>query len=186
MRRQTLDLRPALTAPTVGFAALLLALAVSCTSTPVSPVAVSSPTGIPESESVFATAEAQRKLSAGDCTVEPQARCEGADFEGMDLAAEQLGNHLQKDGVDLTGANLRFANMKGVNLHLADLTDADLTGADLTDANLNNVNFKNATLRGTNMTNANLSWANLRGADMEGAVYCNTLMPDGGTKNDDC
>jgi uncharacterized protein YjbI with pentapeptide repeats len=169
----------------LGVAAFVLAAA--CTSSPAAPSAsVSSPTGIPESESVFATAEAQRKSFAGDCVIGPHAQCEGADFEGKDLAAEQLGNHLQKDGVDLTGANLRFSNMKGVNLYLADLTEADLTGADFTGANLNNVNFKNAVLSDAILTDANLSWANLRGTDMDGVHYCNTLMPDGGTRNDDC
>ena len=70
---------------------------------------------IPERESVFATAEADRKSAAGDCRMGPGARCEGADFKGADL-----------------------------------------------------------------------SWANLREADVEAAILCNTLMPDGGTRNDDC
>ena len=64
---------------------------------------------IPERESAFATAEAERKSAAGDCRIGPGAQCEGADFEGADLAAEQLGNNLQEDGVDLSEANLRFA-----------------------------------------------------------------------------
>ena len=87
------------------------------------------PTVVAESMAVFATAEAERKSAAGNCTIEPNAQCEGADFEGVDLGAEFLGNN-RNDGLDLTGANLRSANMKGVDLYLADLTGADLTGAD--------------------------------------------------------
>ena len=53
-------------------------------------------------------------------------------------------------------------------------------------ADLNNVNLKGAVLSEADLTDANLSWANLREADVEAAIPCNTLMPDGGTRNDDC
>ncbi len=164
-------------------------LAVGCTGqSPASDVGDSAqPTAspIPGRPSTAATAEAVRKSSAGDCEIGAGAQCEGADFEGKDLAAEQIHMGLG-EGVDLSGANLRFANLKGVNLLLADLSEADLTGADLTGANLNNVNFKDAVLRDADLTDANLSWAILKDADMEGAIMCNTLMPDGGTANSGC
>ena len=144
-----------------------------------------SPTAIPERETEFATAEAARKSSAGECQIEPNAQCEGADLASTDLAALQINKGLG-EGVDLSGANLRFANLSGVNLYLADLSSADLTGANLRGAYLNNVNFKNAILRDADLTDANLSWALIRDADMEGAILCNTLMPDGGTSNDGC
>ena len=140
-------------------------LVVACASGAGSPSDGPTPTVVAESMVVFATAEAERKSAAGNCAIEPNAQCEGADFEGVDLGAEFLGNNLN-DGLDLTGANLRSANMKDIDLYLADLTGADLTGADL--------------------TNSNLSFANLRGSDMEGAILCNTLMPDGGTANESC
>ena len=59
-------------------------------------------------------------------------------------------------------------------------------GADFKGADLNNVNLKGAVLSEADLTDANLSWANLREADVEAAIPCNTLMPDGGTRNDDC
>jgi hypothetical protein len=140
---------------------------------------------IPDRPSAAATAEADRKSTAGECEIGPGAQCEGVDFEGTDLAAELLHKGLG-EGVDLSGANLRSANLSGVDLHLADLSEADLTGANLTGANLNNVSFKDAVLRDVDLTDANLSWAYLKGADMEGALLCNTLMPDGSTASDGC
>jgi hypothetical protein len=77
---------------------------------------------IPRRETEAATAEARRKSSAGDCEIGPGAQCEGADFEGKDLAATSPINMGLGEGVDLSGANLRFANLRGVNLLLADLT----------------------------------------------------------------
>lgn len=147
------------------------------------PTAVPTPTRVIDRPSVNATVVAEEKLTAGNCNIAP-----GTDFEGADLSplTPDRGTAGLYDGAELEGANLRGADMSGVNLWMADLEGADLTGADLTDAYLNNVNFKNAILRDVNLTNANLSWALLRDADLEGAIFCNTLMPDGGTRDDDC
>ena len=186
----------------VAAAAALLVLAAACGGTEpearptpqspaeatAEPTAVPTPTRVIDRPSVNATVVAEEKLTAGNCNIAPETDCEGADFEGADLSplTPDRGTAGLYEGAELAGANLKNADMSGVNLWMADLEGADLTGADLTDAYLNNVNFKNAILREVNLTNANLSWALLRDADLDGAIFCNTLMPDGGTRNDDC
>ncbi len=108
-----------------------------------------------------ATAEALRKVFAGDCKVGPGAQCEGADFEGKNLDPYDPPGNRNFDGVDLSDANLRNADMSDVSMSLG-----ILDGADLTDANL--------------------TLADDRGADFTGAIFCNTIMPKGETNNDDC
>jgi uncharacterized protein YjbI with pentapeptide repeats len=133
-----------------------------------------------------ATAEALRKVFAGDCKVGPGAQCEGADFEGMNLDPYDPPGNRNFDGVDLTDANLRNADMSGVSMSLGMLDGADLTGANLRGAQLRAASIKNAIFRDADLTDANLSLADDRGADFTGATFCNTVMPKGETNNDGC
>jgi len=90
-----------------------------------------------------------------------------------------------------TGADLRRANLQN-----ADLSDLDLSEADLRHACLRGANLRSAVLLQANLESADLEGANLTGADLEGAeienaymhdvVFCETVMPDGNIRDDDC
>jgi hypothetical protein len=66
----------------------------------------------------------------------------------------------------------RGANLRGANFANADLAGADLRGASLRDACLLNANLTGATIDGT--------------TSLEGAIFCNTTMPDGSTRDSGC
>jgi uncharacterized protein YjbI with pentapeptide repeats len=97
---------------------------------------------------------------------------------------------------DLKGVNFTNMNLQGVDLYRARLTDANLTGADLQGAymhraDLRGANLTNANLTGVQLTsaylqNANLEGANLTEADLGYSKFCNTTMPDGTVKSDNC
>ena len=99
-----------------------------------------------DSPSAAATAEALRKVKAGDCELGPGAQCEGADFEGADLRPGTAAWQ-QFSPVDLSGSNLRYADLSEVSLFQGSLKGADLTGANLRGAQLRSVSLKNAILR---------------------------------------
>jgi hypothetical protein len=69
--------------------------------------------------------------------------------------------------LDAQGSNLRGANFAN-----ADLAGADLRGASLRDACLINANLTGAIIDGT--------------TSLEGAIFCNTTMPDGSTRDTGC
>lgn len=79
-------------------------------------------------------------------------------------------------GVNLAGADLRFADFNGKNLKRANLTNAKLAGA----------TFRGANLKKANLAGAILSEFKVGTADFSDAKFCNTIMPDGSEKNDDC
>ena len=72
------------------------------------------------------------------------------------------------------------------DLSAAKLTDIDLSYADLRGANLSRANLRNADLRETDLREASLRDANLSYAILRGAIFCNTVLPDGGVSNKDC
>jgi hypothetical protein len=113
----------------------------------------------------------------GDCAIEPQTQCPGANLNLVSLR-----------GMDLSGANL-----SGASITASDLVRTDLTGANLTDANLSDSDLTRAKLVGADLTGAVLKHANLALTDLTGATLrtaqltnarlCGTILPDG-TKDD--
>jgi len=104
-------------------------------------------------------------------------------------------------GADLSGVDFRFAVLTGADLRsvrapLARFGGTDLSGADLSSANLSGASLSGTDFRGANLAGADLSGTDLRGAilteaivegtNFEAATYCNTLMPDGSERNDNC
>jgi len=130
----------------------------------------------------------------GDCLIERNAQCPGADLREADLGVIMVGQH-----PDRLPANLRKSNFEG-----ADFTNAFLERVDFSEANLRNANLTNAILisavmymtdlRGANLTGADFEHADMEDAMLDGAIFCNTIMPDpefataSGSKiiNDDC
>ena len=121
----------------------------------------------------------------GDCVIEPNTDCPGADLRGAGLG---FRSNSSGAGVraKLAGANLQGADLTGADLFSADFTSADLRGANLTDANLAGANLFQADLRGANLTGANLSFADLDEARLDGAILCNTIMPDATVNSESC
>ena len=79
---------------------------------------------------------------------------------------------LDLGGTDLSKVDFKEVDLNTLNLKKANLRDADLTKAVLID---------------TNLTGANLTGAHLPSEELlKGVRYCNTKMPNGTTKNDDC
>jgi hypothetical protein len=89
-------------------------------------------------------------------------------------------------GQNLAGANLAGAMLSGADLSGSDLSGADLSGADLSGSDLIGTNLSGANLSGANIAGAILTGANLTGADLSGTLYCQTLMPDGADRMDNC
>ncbi|MEM8638253.1 MAG: pentapeptide repeat-containing protein [Cyanobacteria bacterium P01_G01_bin.54] len=103
-----------------------------------------------------------------------------ANLKGADLQRANLEN------VDFSLANLKSTNLSNTNLQrtlfvFTNLKKADFWGVDLKGAYLSNVNLKRASL-----WNANLQGADLQEVNLKGVQYCNTIMPNGEVKNDDC
>lgn len=84
-------------------------------------------------------------------------------------------------GASAAGGNFAVANFSGANLSGADFSGANLSGADLTGAFLVNTRFAGADLRGADLRDAVID-----GADFQAATLCETTMPDGSVRNDDC
>jgi uncharacterized protein YjbI with pentapeptide repeats len=93
--------------------------------------------------------------------------------------AEDLEN--VRSGQDCRDCDLSGANLQGFNLTGLDLTGSDLFGARLSSANLGGVNLLGADLRRADLFNANTN-----GTIFRGALFCQTVMPDGNLRNDNC
>ncbi len=121
----------------------------------------------------------------GDCVIEPNTECPGADLRGAQLGFRSFGFGA---GVraKLAGANLQEADLTGADLFSADLASADLRRANLTDANLAGADLFQADLRGANLTGADLSFADLEEASLDGAIFCNTILPDATVNSESC
>ena len=59
------------------------------------------------------------------------------------------------------------------------------SGANFTGARLHSATLKGANIEGTNFTDANLTFASLRNTTGT-PIYCNTIMSNGDTNNDNC
>jgi uncharacterized protein YjbI with pentapeptide repeats len=127
------------------------------------------------------------------CVIEPNTDCTGvgtglkyANLSGADLSGANLSG-LTLHGASLRNANLSGANLQRVELDMASLANADLTGADLTDAYFTLSNVAGANFQSAILTNVDLRGANgARDAILDGARFCNTILPDGTTRNDHC
>jgi hypothetical protein len=89
--------------------------------------------------------------------------CSDCDLRGANL-----------DGVDISGADLRSATLRGVSLRNTTMTNADLRWASLRHANFGTFG---------SLLGFEIGWDK---ADLKGAKFCNTTMPDGTIRNDDC
>jgi len=121
----------------------------------------------------------------GDCILEPNTDCLGADLRGAALGFRSFsfGAGIR---IKLMGANFQDADFTGADLFNADFTSADLRRANLTDAEVAGANLYQADLRGANLTGADLSFADLEEAQLDGAIFCNTTMPDATVNNQGC
>ena len=124
------------------------------------------------------------------CTIQPNTSCPGADLRGAYLPfADLSGADLDRAnlmGAALIHANLRDANLQRTSLGLAVLGAADLTGADLRGASLTKANLADAELTNARLDHVDLTGADMTNADTTGATFCQTRMPDGSVRNDDC
>lgn len=84
-------------------------------------------------------------------------------------------------GSNFTDANFSFSTLQGTNFTGSNMTGAQLGYAMMQKANLTNVDLSGAYLYGTNMSGATAT-----GAKFTNAQFCNTVMPDGSQKNDNC
>jgi hypothetical protein len=88
----------------------------------------------------------------------------------------------QKDSSCLVGIEIKgSANLEGI-----DLSGANLNSSILQHINLKNANLKNANLEGAHLENSNLEGAKVDGIKYKNAKFCNTTMPDGIVRNDNC
>jgi hypothetical protein len=139
------------------------------------------PTGYDETGQV--SAETVKRCAA-------DGSCEGVDAPLVAWPGGALGG-VSFARATVTGADLRGADASFGEFQIANLSGADLSGANFSGANLSGANLAGATLVGTNFSGADLTGADLsdaiaEGADFRGALFCDTVMPDGGYRNDDC
>lgn len=127
-------------------------------------------------------------------------------FQNADLRETRLMETDLRES-DLGGADLREAVLRKADLRKAWLQDTDLKKANLKDAKLKRANLEGADLRATNLEGASFTGANLKDANLtdalietndeflniflsnsglETAYLCNTTMPDGEIRNDNC
>lgn len=120
----------------------------------------------------------------GRALVRSGSRCSpitaGGSYSGCYYGYTDLSNS-NLSGANFTDAQFPYSNLQGTNLTGSNMTAAQLGYAMMQSANLTNVNFSGAYLYGTN-----LSGATITGATFTSAVFCNTIMPDGTKKNDNC
>ena len=109
----------------------------------------------------------------------------GGPWEQIRKRTASNSANLTFSGADFTDANLKNASFAGANVSEGIFEGADLTGADFTDARLHSATLKGAIIEGTDFTRANLTFASLRRTEGD-AIYCNTIMPNGDTNDEDC
>ena len=112
--------------------------------------------------------------------------CQNTNLTGADLSDVDLGE------AGFHKATLIGANLSNTKLHQTGFWNSDLTGANFSGAIMDETSFD-----GSNLCNANLMGArpdpeyddsntiNLCGK-WEDATLCNTIMPDGTIRNDNC
>jgi hypothetical protein len=114
------------------------------------------------------------------CVIQPFTSCLNEVLAGADLPGAALHH------ADLRGASVNYANLTGADLSWAQLGTTDLGHANLTNANMVHSFPIEAFFWGTNLTGADLTGADMSGAHLGGAIFCDTTMPDGSVRNDDC
>ena len=129
----------------------------------------------------------------------------GKQFEGLDLThSKWFGATLRKvsfkgtnlystvfRNADLSDADLSYGNRTRASFRGAKLYSANLSRSDFYGSNFHKANLRFATIIGTNFNNTNLTGADFTGAYMKyssfaGARLCNTIQPNGKTRDDDC
>jgi len=108
-----------------------------------------------------------------------------ADLPHADLTAAHL-EEANLSGSDLRDASFRYADLENINLQNANLEGASFRDANLEDANLRDANLRLVYLEGANLAGANLTGADVSLVNLDNATYCQTTMPDGTMRHDDC
>jgi uncharacterized protein YjbI with pentapeptide repeats len=117
-------------------------------------------------------------------------------LRGIILSGADLSN-VRLEGANLKsstfrGTGLDEASLRGANLENTDLSGASLCKTKFGGANLSGAIFRGAFIEETEFSNADLSYADLKGAVgieisyLDGATFCETIMPDGSIRNDNC
>lgn len=109
------------------------------------------------------------------CSIDGGVHCPGSDLSGANLS-----------GANLRGASLWGSELSGANLAEADLWGADLSGADLSGTDLSGTVLWLADLSGADLSRADLSRADLGRADLTRVRFCETTMPTGRERSDNC
>lgn len=133
-------------------------------------------------------------LEVAGCELEPVVDCTGIsptalkykDLTGIPLQGAIL-NGLSFHGSSLRGADLRGASLQNTEFDMGSLEEADLRGADLTGTYLTLSRIAEADLREAILHDVNLSHATgSQSVQLQGASLCNTTLPDGSLRDDDC
>jgi uncharacterized protein YjbI with pentapeptide repeats len=120
---------------------------------------------------------------------------DGIDLKGIDLSGTDLyvnWHHADLRDSYFRGSQLSQSNFRGANLSGADFSGASLCKTKFRGADLSYCYFRGAFVEETEFSNANLSYADLRGAVgieiayLDDAIFCETIMPDGSVRNDNC
>ncbi|MBM3945099.1 MAG: pentapeptide repeat-containing protein [SAR202 cluster bacterium] len=122
----------------------------------------------------------------GDCKIERNTNCEGADMRNADLAGYRAQGFAPPVQADLRGANLMNADLSGATLAKAKMDGANLRGAKLVGTNLTETTLYKADLRDADLTRANLTFSDMEDALLDGAIFCETIMPKGEVNNEGC
>ena len=126
---------------------------------------------VDDDDGAFRLAGGEVRVIRG-CRIEPNTRCSGVDLRRANLS-----------GADLQGAVLEEVDLRGANLSGADLQGAR-GGVDLRGVNLRNANLQGATLMPPR--SMIMRWGMLPPAELFGTTLCNTTMPNGSVRDDDC
>lgn len=100
---------------------------------------------------------------------------EHVNFSGANLSGAMLKN-ANFLGVDFSGANLSKANLCETQLSYANLSNADLTDADLSNCYLSDTNFDGATLTGAHFSGSDLSHTNFKGANLHNVDFTYSFL----------
>jgi uncharacterized protein YjbI with pentapeptide repeats len=104
-----------------------------------------------------------------------------------DVSLEYLGGIYIACGANLHSANLQNIDLSDLDLSEANLSYANLKGADLSNATLFQANLEGVDLEDANLTGTDLELTNLENANLRtDAIFCQTVMPDGTIRDDDC
>lgn len=83
-------------------------------------------------------------------------------------------------------ADCQGANLDEMDLSELDLRRANFRGASLRDALLSGARLQRASFRGADLSGADLSGAVITGTNFVDAIFCETTMPNGSVRDDDC